>query len=125
MEKLIKDLEARCPGCTFEVVSGDIKPDEYIRIMEYGRPFRVDLLELGITAEKWFQDEIDRRPLEEAPTLEPDDKYRVNCPVCGNVVIGYGNYRDQLAKPDDRWYCPQCGNVASFDDDAYEEYNAK
>ena len=120
IENQIKELERRCPGCTFEVVGGHFRPDEKIRIVEYGRPFTVDLLEMGISAEKWFQDEIDKRPLEEAPPLMPDEKYRVNCSRCGNVVIGYGNYMDQMWKADDFWYCPTCGGRASFDDEAYE-----
>jgi len=120
IEEQIEQLESRCPGCSFSVEERDHLP--IIRINEYGRGFTVDLFQMQITAEQWFQDEIDKRPLEDAPPLMPDGKYRVNCPYHGNVIIGYGNYMDQMAKADDGWYCPQCGHRASFDDETYENW---
>lgn len=122
---LVKELEKRCPGCTFKIVEVGYIDGPAIRIMEYGRPFIVDLDKMGWTAEEWFQHEIDQRPLDEIPGLMPDEKYRVNCPRCGNVVIGYGNYFDQMNKPDDLWYCPQCGGRANFDDETYENWEVE
>jgi len=55
--QLIKELERRCPGCSFRVESD---PPE-IRIVEYGRGFTVDLTRLGETAEEWFRREIEAR----------------------------------------------------------------
>jgi len=116
MDDLIKELERRCPGCSFTA------EPSMICILEYGRKFVVPLDEVGMTAKEWFQSEIDRRPLDEVPPPEPDEKYKVHCHLCGSVVIGYGNYRDQMRQANARWYCPQCGGFASFDDENYESY---
>lgn len=110
----IKELERLCGGCKFEV------KNQTIRILEYGRLFTVDLMELGITAEQWLDDEIAKRP--EPIPLIPDEPYNIFCSQCGKVNIGYGNYHDQMTQPNSKWYCPQCGNNATFDDESYEAY---
>jgi len=117
VDQLIKELEQRCPGCSFRVEDDPPK----IHIMEYGRGFIVDLTDLGETAEEWFRREIEAHPANEA-SLEPDEKYKVICENCGPVVLGYGKYRDQLARPDAGWFCPVCGGDAIFDSETYETY---
>lgn len=119
LQEMITELEQRCPGCSFNVEPG------YVKIKEYGRGFTVDLGKLDWTAKEWFEFELTRRPVEETPPLRPvrpDEKYRILCPRCGPVVIGYGNYFDQMNKPNKLWYCPRCGGRAAFDDENYENY---
>ena len=98
-----------------------------ICIQEYGRAFVVDLPQGEIkTAEDWFKNELERHPAPADGTYhapEPDEKYRVFCRGgCGPVVIGYGRYRDQLARANSPWVCPVCGSDATFDDEQYETY---
>ncbi len=118
IDNLIAELEQRCPGCKFTVEADPPK----VRIVEYGRRFTVDLTKLGETAEDWFRTEIERHPASDALPLQPDGKYRVLCSRCGPVILGYGKYRDQLARPDAEWFCPTCGGFATFDDETYENY---
>jgi len=115
---LIAELERRCPGCTFTV---EAEPPK-VRIVEYGRKFTVDLAKLGETAEEWFKTEIERHPASDILPLQPDEKYRVICSRCGPIILGYGKYRDQLARPDTGWFCPTCGGCAEFDSETYENY---
>ena len=128
IDELIKELEQRCPGCTFCVRPGVQAKGRRPRvgpaviITEYGRRFVVDLDELEETAEQWFKAEIKRHPLDKAPPLEPAEKYRIICPRCGVVIIGYGSYRDQTSNPDAGWFCPTCGGDADFDTKNYESY---
>ena len=118
IDNLIAELEQRCPGCKFTVETDPPK----VRIAEYGRGFTVDLTRLGETAEEWFKREIEAHPASEALSLQPDGKYRVICENCGPVVLGYGKFRDQLARPDAGWFCPTCGGDAIFDSETYENY---
>lgn len=118
IEETITELERRCPGCSFKVDTESMR----IHIIEYGRRFVVSLERCCMSAEEWFERELEKHPADEAPVLEPDEKYRVICPRCGIVVIGYGNYFDQLNRPDHLWYCPQCKGRATFDDEQYENY---
>lgn len=118
IDALMVELQQRCPGCTFTV---ETAPPE-VHIVEYGRKFTVDLTDLGETAEEWFKREIECHPADEVLSLQPDEKYKVICPWCGPVVLGYGRYRDQLARPDIGWYCPTCGGTAAFDSKTYENY---
>lgn len=111
----IKELERLCPRCQFEV-----REDMTIRITEYGRPFIVDLMELKMTSDEWFDAEIAKRP--EPEPEYPDGPYNVFCPNCGKVNIGHDNYSNQMKKPNEKWHCPQCGRLASFDDESYEAY---
>jgi len=121
MEEMVAELEALCPGCKFSVEKDDLLGN-VIRIIEYGRAFVVCLDEEEYNAEEWFRYEIDRRKGKPIPRLEPDEKYRVICPICGPVVIGYGGYHDQMNRPDMEWFCPLCGSTAMFDDETYEAY---
>lgn len=121
IDKLIAELEQRCPGCKFTVEADPPK----VRIVEYGRGFTVDLADLGETAEDWFRTEIERHPASDILPLQPDEKYKVTCLRCGPVILGYGRYRDQLARPDAGWFCPTCGGDAIFDDKTYENYPGK
>lgn len=121
MLELIKELEQRCPGCSFTVEDDP----SVVRIVEYGRKFAVDLDGLGETAEEWLTREIDSHPLEDVLPLQPNDKYRVICKRCGIVVLGYGRYRDQMCNPDAHWFCPTCGGDADFDIVAYESYGER
>lgn len=110
LEEKIKELIRLCPGCEFEA-----REDITIHIMEYGHLFSVDLIELKMTAEEWFDTEIAKRP-----EPEPDEAYNVFCPNCGKVNIGYGGYHDQMNKIPMQWYCPRCGSKSTFDDESYE-----
>lgn len=121
IDNLIAELERRCPGCRFTVETNPPK----VRIVEYGRKFTVDLTKLGETGETWLETEIERHPVNDILPLQPDGKYRVICKGCGPVVLGYGRYRDQLARPDSGWFCPTCGGDAAFDDETYENYETK
>lgn len=125
LNEKISILEAMCPGCRFFV------KDNVIHITEYGRGFvvyeegarRASYEEMkGEWPDCWFDFEISNRKGEPIPTLEPDEKYQVICPIHGHVIIGYGNYHDQMRKPDMGWYCPICGETALFDDESYESH---
>ena len=118
IDNLIAELKQRCPGCTFTVEPNPPK----VRIVEYGRKFTVDLTKLEETAEEWFKTEIERHPTSNILPLQPDEKYQVICPHHGQVILGYGRYRDQLARPDAGWFCPICGEIAEFDSETYENY---
>lgn len=111
LREMVEELERRCPGCSFNV---DLV--NYVLIDEFGRSFAVDLEKLGQTAEEWFGSELDRH------SFRPPEMYRVICPRCGTVVIGYGNYLQQVHQADQLWHCPQCGGQAIFDDESYEIY---
>jgi len=74
IDELIKELEQRCPGCTFCVWPRRPRVGPAVIITEYGRRFVVDLDELEETAEQWFKAEIKRHPLDKAPPLEPAEK---------------------------------------------------
>ncbi len=114
----IDELTRLCPGCEFEV-----RQDQTIRILEYGQPFIVDLIELAISTDQWFDDEIAKRS--ELAELIPDEPFNIFCSQCGKVNIGHSNYSDQMNRANDKWYCPSCGNTATFDDDSYEAYYDK
>ncbi len=120
LREMIAELERRCPGCFFEVKPG------YVHISEYGRGFTVNLEENDLTAREWFEYELEyelaRKPADAGLVLKPAEKYRIICPMCGIVVIGYGNYFDQMNQTGQFWYCPQCGRRATFDDENYESY---
>ncbi|GEM_PF-2541845 len=111
-------LERLCPGVRF---SRTIENN----VLRFTAPssgggnhwYQVNLSELGISAEKWFDDELARRE-----PSEHDAAYSVLCGQCGKVKIGRINYIEQMRLPDSRWICPQCGEVADFDDDAYHDY---
>ena len=120
LDNLIVELERRCLGCTFTV---EHTPRALVRIVEYRRKFIVDLAKLDETAEEWFEQEILRHPADRILPLQPDEKYRVICEMCGPVILGYGRYRDQLGRPDASWFCPVCGGYAVFDDETYENYS--
>ncbi|MCK4451730.1 MAG: hypothetical protein KAX26_14185, partial [Anaerolineae bacterium] len=105
--------------CKFTVEADPPK----IHIVEYGRKFTVDLTKLDETAREWFKTEIERHPASDIPPLQPDEKYQVICENCGPVILGYGRYRDQLARPNITWFCPICGGYAKFDDEIYENYD--
>jgi hypothetical protein len=49
-------------------------------------------------------------------------KYAVICLVHGKVELSDQQYEDQMSAPDSRWVCPECGNIAQWDDDTYEAY---
>ena len=43
---------------------------------------------------------------------------------CGIVYLsreGLHGYLWQISRPDNLWYCPNCGSTATFQDDIYEE----
>lgn len=48
--------------------------------------------------------------------------YGVLCKAHGKVDIGEKNYHQQMNHPDERWYCPLCGRLATFDQDRYEHW---
>ena len=65
-DQLISVLQDIAKGCTFEVITGpnpyngQVYDTPHIWIMEFGRPFSVDLSELDLTAKEWFIHEIER-----------------------------------------------------------------
>lgn len=40
---------------------------------------------------------------------------------CGVVGLTMWQYSHQMSKPDARWYCPNCGSTATYDDARSEE----
>ena len=48
--------------------------------------------------------------------------YAVVCSAgCGLVYLTADEYGFQLNRPDSRWECPQCRNLASWSDENYDE----
>ena len=42
-------------------------------------------------------------------------KIYVRCLTCGRIELGDENYRSQLWKENDAWYCPRCGKQAMWE----------
>lgn len=57
----------------------------------------------------------------DAETGERVTPYRVICRECGSQQLSHRQYEEQMQKPNARWSCPKCGDVASFDDEFYEQ----
>lgn len=117
-DERIKELERRCPGAkVVSIVPGLILLDS----PRYGggtTRLEVDLEHLGLTPDQWLDLAISDQP---EPNEERDKRYRVNCARCGNVQIGYNNYLVQMNNIDVPWRCPECGEYAEFDDEAYTQ----
>lgn len=47
----------------------------------------------------------------------------VICPEHGKVDIDYQEYMNQMFRPNERWVCPICKQIAEFDYVRYEEIN--
>ena len=64
--QLISVLSEIAKGCTFEVIIGEnpynrvVYETPHIWIMEFGRPFVVDLNAINMTAKEWLIAEIER-----------------------------------------------------------------
>lgn len=43
---------------------------------------------------------------------------------CGRVGLSMEQYQNQMSRADSPWLCPNCGGVASFDDEYLEEVQA-
>ena len=56
--------------------------------------------------------------------MNPDKPtpYAVQCPEHGQVFMDHDEYMRQLCRPDSRWECPRCGELAWWDDENYERY---
>jgi predicted RNA-binding Zn-ribbon protein involved in translation (DUF1610 family) len=50
------------------------------------------------------------------------EEIAVICPNHGQVLLTTGEYNRQLAAADRGWYCPRCGETASFDEDLMQAY---
>jgi hypothetical protein len=48
--------------------------------------------------------------------------YLVHCIVHGKVFLTMPEYMRQLTAADARWSCPECGRVATWDDENYERF---
>lgn len=48
--------------------------------------------------------------------------YIVHCPQHGGQILSNEEYMAQLRMPDASWCCPECGGIAWFDDQNYENY---
>ena len=48
--------------------------------------------------------------------------YAVECDNCGLVYLTHKNYMAQLSRPDSRWFCPRCGENASWSDEIHQAY---
>ena len=122
----MRELEGRCPGTEFlwegkdaaQVELRFTAPSQHGHIREY----RVDLLELGMSAEEWLDAEIARW---RRPDPGRDAAYGVVCPVHGKVAIGYNNYRAQMTFADEPWHCPLCGCIAEFDEDRLDAFKER
>ena len=114
LQQQAKELEHRCPGVRFTSITST-----KIEYYEYNRKWYVDLALLDTTPEKWFQEELGKRPnIDKAK----EAAYQVICPVCGPQILGYYGYIGQMKQPDKGWLCPQCGGNAQFDDDTYDAW---
>lgn len=56
----------------------------------------------------------------DAETCERVTPYRVICGECGPQPLSSKQYGEQMQRPNARWSCPRCGDIASFDDEFYE-----
>jgi hypothetical protein len=48
--------------------------------------------------------------------------WAVHCPSHGKVYLTKKEYDAQMNRPDSRWMCPICTELAWWDDDHYEEF---
>ena len=48
--------------------------------------------------------------------------YALLCPRHGAIYLTHHGYNLQMQKYELRWYCPQCGELAGWDDDNWDEY---
>lgn len=48
-------------------------------------------------------------------------RYAVICVLHGRVYMTKEEYIRQMYRADDKWCCPSCGAIATFDDETYEE----
>lgn len=55
--------------------------------------------------------------MKNADGVEYETAAAVICRQHGRVCISDEEELRQLEKPDSRWVCPRCGNIAEWDDD--------
>lgn len=53
---------------------------------------------------------------------ETKTPYAVVCRDHGQRFLTKESYAYQMDRPDNKWICPVCGDVAEWDDANYEEY---
>lgn len=58
--------------------------------------------------------------MSERVDMNPDSIYGIICRMHGKQGLTRDDYMNQMYHPDSRWICPQCGDIASWDDDRYE-----
>jgi len=56
------------------------------------------------------------------PSPKPT-RWATHCREHGKVYMTFAEYENAMARPNERWKCPVCGALASFDDDQYEFWN--
>ena len=53
-----------------------------------------------------------------SPVAQPiNPMYAVICRKHGRVALTEAQYDEQMDRPDSRWTCPTCGDIAEWDDD--------
>lgn len=48
--------------------------------------------------------------------------YAVYCSHHGDINLTEVEYRRQMSRPDSRWACPICGDIAHWNDENYDLY---
>lgn len=119
-----KDLDhCFCPECPVCGSVGDPKCyQEHGLVMSWEQ--RVSLLIELKREEEYLRWEMIYMNKQYGPESEDPTPYAVRCNYCSPGELIYMRrdfYLEQMMAPDAKWICPRCGQVASWDDDNYEE----
>ena len=79
-----------------------------------------DGFELATDMEDAFPEDNSGKRLA-GPVSETRTAYAIRCWTHGQVFLTYAEYMGQMSRPDSRWECPHCREMASFDDQNYDE----